>query len=34
LKEKGCDVYQGYIKSKPLPADEFLKLLRENNKND
>ena len=34
LKEKGCDAYQGYIKSKPLPADEFLKLLRENNKND
>ncbi len=27
LKEKGCDVYQGYIKSKPLPAEDFLKLL-------
>ncbi|MEN9757085.1 MAG: hypothetical protein RL755_1272 [Pseudomonadota bacterium] len=32
LKQKGCDVYQGYIKSKPLPADDFLKLLRETNK--
>ncbi len=29
LKEKGCDIYQGYIKSKPLPADDFLKLLGE-----
>ncbi len=27
LEEKGCDIYQGYIKSKPLPADDFLKLL-------
>jgi diguanylate cyclase (GGDEF)-like protein len=27
LREKGCDIYQGYIKSKPLPADDFLKLL-------
>ncbi len=31
LEEKGCDIYQGYIKSKPLPADDFLKLLIENN---
>ena len=23
LKEKGCDVYQGYLKSRPLPADAF-----------
>ncbi|MFT3849311.1 MAG: EAL domain-containing protein [Propionivibrio sp.] len=23
LKEKGCDVYQGYLKSRPLPADDF-----------
>ncbi len=30
LKEKGCDMYQGYIISKPLPAHEFAKLLREN----
>ncbi len=27
LRKKGCDIYQGYIKSKPLPADDFLKLL-------
>ncbi len=29
LQEKGCDMYQGYIKSKPVPADEFVLLLRE-----
>ncbi len=28
LQEKGCDLYQGYIKSKPMPADEFAELLR------
>ncbi len=28
LEQKGCDIYQGYIKSKPLPADDFLKLLQ------
>ena len=27
LQEKGCDMYQGYIKSKPLPAAEFAALL-------
>jgi diguanylate cyclase (GGDEF)-like protein/PAS domain S-box-containing protein len=27
LREKGCDTYQGYIKSKPLPAEEFARLL-------
>jgi diguanylate cyclase (GGDEF)-like protein/PAS domain S-box-containing protein len=27
LQEKGCDAYQGYIKSKPVPADEFVQLL-------
>ncbi len=27
LEEKGCDIYQGFIKSKPLPADDFLALL-------
>ena len=27
LREKGCDMYQGYIKSKPLPAHEFVTLL-------
>ncbi|MDP2097588.1 MAG: EAL domain-containing protein [Methylobacter sp.] len=29
LKEKGCDSYQGFIRSKPLPAEEFARLLRE-----
>ncbi len=28
LQEKGCDMYQGYIKSKPVPALEFVELLR------
>jgi diguanylate cyclase (GGDEF)-like protein/PAS domain S-box-containing protein len=28
LQDKGCDAYQGYIKSKPVPADEFVELLR------
>jgi EAL domain-containing protein (putative c-di-GMP-specific phosphodiesterase class I) len=28
LQEKGCDRYQGYIKSRPLPAQEFEQLLR------
>ena len=28
LNEQRCDIYQGYIKSKPLPADDFLKLLQ------
>lgn len=27
LKEKDCDAYQGYIKSPPLPAEQFAKLL-------
>ncbi len=27
LKAMGCDFYQGYIKSKPLPANEFAKFL-------
>lgn len=27
LKEKGCTLYQGYFKSKPVPASEFVKLL-------
>ncbi|MGZ5051200.1 MAG: EAL domain-containing protein [Methylobacter sp.] len=31
LRKKGCDTYQGYIKSKPLPAEEFSKLLQEQN---
>ncbi len=29
LKEMGCDVIQGYYFSKPLPAEEFEKLLKE-----
>lgn len=28
LQDKGCDAYQGYIKSKPVPADEFVAMLR------
>jgi EAL domain-containing protein (putative c-di-GMP-specific phosphodiesterase class I) len=27
LREKGCDLYQGYIKSKPIPAHEFVEFL-------
>lgn len=27
LKAKGCDSYQGYIKSKPVPAETFAELL-------
>jgi diguanylate cyclase (GGDEF)-like protein len=27
LRETGCDMYQGYIKSKPIPAEDFLQLL-------
>lgn len=27
LKDEGCDIYQGYYKSKPIRADEFEKLL-------
>jgi diguanylate cyclase (GGDEF)-like protein len=29
LKALGCDEYQGYYRSQPLPADEFERLLRE-----
>jgi diguanylate cyclase (GGDEF)-like protein/PAS domain S-box-containing protein len=29
LQEKGCDMYQGYIKSKPVPGHEFVALLRD-----
>jgi diguanylate cyclase (GGDEF)-like protein/PAS domain S-box-containing protein len=28
LQEKGCDIYQGYFKSPPLPAAAFIKLLQ------
>lgn len=35
LSEQGCDLYQGYLKSKPLDADSFAKLLhRENSSHD
>jgi len=34
LQKKGCDMYQGYIKSKPLPAHEFAELLREQQRNE
>ena len=27
LREQGCDLYQGYLKSPPLPSEEFEKLL-------
>jgi len=28
LRERGCDAYQGYLCSRPLPADAFAALLR------
>jgi EAL domain-containing protein (putative c-di-GMP-specific phosphodiesterase class I) len=28
LKEHGCDVIQGYLVSKPVPAEEFAKFLQ------
>ncbi|MGZ5059014.1 MAG: putative bifunctional diguanylate cyclase/phosphodiesterase, partial [Methylobacter sp.] len=28
LRKKGCDMYQGYILSRPIPAEEFAELLR------
>ena len=28
LRELGCDQYQGYLRSKPLPAEEFEAMLR------
>ena len=30
LKDQGCDCYQGYLMSKPVPADQFEQLLRQN----
>ncbi len=27
LKERGCDLYQGYLASRPLAADAFERLL-------
>jgi EAL domain-containing protein (putative c-di-GMP-specific phosphodiesterase class I) len=32
LKMLNCDLYQGYLFSKPVPQDEFKKLLIENKK--
>ncbi len=29
LKTKGCDLYQGYLTSRPVPADEFEQLLNQ-----
>ncbi|TAL50051.1 MAG: EAL domain-containing protein, partial [Methylovulum sp.] len=29
LQAKGCDTYQGYIKSMPLPAEDFVQLLQQ-----
>ena len=29
LKEKGCDMYQGYLTSPPVPAEDFEKMLAE-----
>jgi EAL domain-containing protein (putative c-di-GMP-specific phosphodiesterase class I) len=29
LREQGCDITQGYFCSKPLPVNNFTKLLRE-----
>jgi EAL domain-containing protein (putative c-di-GMP-specific phosphodiesterase class I) len=29
LKERGCDMFQGYLVSRPLPAQEFATLLQE-----
>jgi EAL domain-containing protein (putative c-di-GMP-specific phosphodiesterase class I) len=34
LREKGCDSYQCYIKSKPIPADQFAELLRKQQRDE
>lgn len=31
LRERGCDAYQGYLCSRPLPAEEFARLLQAHN---
>lgn len=28
LKSQGCNYFQGYLSSRPVPADEFEQLLR------
>jgi len=32
LKKEGCDLIQGYLFSKPIPADEFTQLLEKNSR--
>jgi len=32
LQEQRCNLYQGYLTSPPLPADEFEQLLKTINK--
>jgi diguanylate cyclase (GGDEF)-like protein/PAS domain S-box-containing protein len=34
LKLKGCDSYQGYFKSRPVPIDEFTKLMQEQHRSE
>jgi EAL domain-containing protein (putative c-di-GMP-specific phosphodiesterase class I) len=34
LREKGCDSYQGHIKSKPIAADQFAELLRKQQRDE
>ena len=31
LEQQGCDYYQGYLYSMPLPAEEFAQLLSQQN---
>ncbi|MGR9086031.1 MAG: bifunctional diguanylate cyclase/phosphodiesterase [Gammaproteobacteria bacterium] len=33
LQMQGCDLYQGYLKSRPLPVEEFTELLRDQQRN-
>ena len=34
LTEQGCDYYQGYLCSAPLPADAFEQFIRDRNQSD
>jgi EAL domain-containing protein (putative c-di-GMP-specific phosphodiesterase class I) len=29
LRKQGCDLYQGYLKSPPLPVKDFVALLQD-----